>query len=76
MAGRMAAVPAHDGRGRLHLCFGMEAGEVSGWETHLRTLRIEIESRVSWPGGSHSLYFRDPDGQAIERATPGLWEGA
>ncbi len=65
----------HDGSGPLHVCFGIDGGQVSVWEDRLRELGITIESRVDWPGGATSLYFRDPDGHAVELATPGLWEG-
>jgi catechol 2,3-dioxygenase-like lactoylglutathione lyase family enzyme len=66
-------IPAHDGAGALHVCFGIEAGEVEEWARRLREHNIAIESRVEWPGGAVSLYFRDPDGHAVELATPGLW---
>ncbi|MFN0129142.1 MAG: hypothetical protein ACKV19_20930 [Verrucomicrobiales bacterium] len=36
-------------------------------------MNIPVESRIRWPGGATSLYFRDPDGHAVELATPGLW---
>ena len=32
-----------------------------------------VESRVDWPRGGHSIYFRDPDGRSVELATPGTW---
>lgn len=63
----------HDGSGPLHVCFGIGAGEVKVWETRLGELGIPVESRVEWPRGATSLYFRDPDGHAVELATPGLW---
>ena len=67
-------VPAHDGAGHLHVCFGINTSDVSQWERLLREREIAIESRVNWPGGAVSLYFRDPDGHAVELATPGLWQ--
>ena len=71
-----AFIPAHGGTGRLHLCFAIPWSEVSAWERHLATRGIAIESRVTWPRGGTSLYFRDPDGHSIELATPGLWPNA
>lgn len=69
-----AIIPGHDGSGPLHVCFGIQASDLSGWEDKLIQLGIAIESRVRWPGGATSLYFRDPDRHAVELATPGLWE--
>jgi catechol 2,3-dioxygenase-like lactoylglutathione lyase family enzyme len=34
---------------------------------------VVVESRITWPRGGTSLYFRDPDGHSVEVATPGLW---
>ncbi len=66
-------IPAHDGAGPLHICFGIAATQVNNWENRLAQFGIPIESRVTWPGGAVSLYFRDPDDHAVELATPGLW---
>lgn len=67
-------IPAHDGSGRLHVCFGIRADELPAWEARLQQLNVPIESRAPWPGGATSLYFRDPDHHLVELATPGLWE--
>jgi catechol-2,3-dioxygenase len=66
-------IPPHDGRGQLHLAFAIPVGELAAWEMHLATAGIAVESRVRWTRGGTSLYFRDPDGHAVELATPGLW---
>lgn len=66
-------IPGHDGSGPLHVCFGILAGDLSGWERKLGQSGIAIESRVHWPSGATSLYFRDPDQHVVELATPGLW---
>ena len=58
-----AIIPAHDGSGPLHVA----------WERKLEERGVSVESRVNWPGGATSLYFRDSDGHAVELATPGLW---
>ncbi len=67
-------VPAHDGNGPLHVCFGISADAVTDWEERLREQGITVESRVRWPSGAISLYFRDPDQHALELATPGVFE--
>lgn len=66
-------IPGHDGNGHLHLAFGIPLGELSAWENHLAASGVPVESRITWPRGGTSLYFRDPDGHSIEVATPGLW---
>ncbi len=66
-------IPPHDGHGRLHLCFAIPEDDLPGWERRLASLGVAIESRVDWPSGSVSLYFRDPDGHSVEVATPRLW---
>ena len=43
------------------------------WRTRLRECGIEIESEVQWERGGASLYFRDPDANLLELATPGVW---
>jgi catechol 2,3-dioxygenase-like lactoylglutathione lyase family enzyme len=69
-------IPAHDGSGPLHVAFGIARSSVSGWEDQLAEKGIAVESRVRWPGGPVSLYFRDPDGHVVELVTPGLWKTA
>ncbi|HBK05368.1 MAG TPA: glyoxalase [Acetobacteraceae bacterium] len=66
-------IPPHHGRGELHLAFAIPFGELAAWEAHLGSLEVPVESRVRWPRGGTSLYFRDPDGHSLEVATPGLW---
>ncbi len=66
-------IPAHDGSGPLHVCFGINASDLIGWERKLERFGIAVESRVRWPSGATSLYFRDPDHHVVELATPGLW---
>ena len=71
-----AEIPPHGGSGRLHLCFAIPFGELAAWERHLAERGVAVESRIRWPRGGTSLYFRDPDGHSIELATPGLWPNA
>lgn len=67
-------LPGHDGEGRLHVAFAIATDTLSAWEARLAACGVDIEGRMEWPRGGHSLYFRDPDGHLVELATPGLWE--
>lgn len=67
------AIPPHDGAGHLHFALAIPEPELAGWEARLASRGITIESRMRWPRGGTSIYFRDPDGHLVELATPGLW---
>ena len=66
-------VPGHTSTGPAHLAFAIDTSDVRTWLDRLEELHIPIESRVHWPRGGHSIYFRDPDGRSVELATPGTW---
>ena len=68
-------VPPHDGHGPVHMAFSIAADALADWEARLAEAGVAIESRVKWPRGGESIYFRDPDGHVLELATPGLWPG-
>ena len=67
-------IPPHEAAGTLHIAFGVSAEQLAAWEQHLTARGVAIESRVRWPSGGDSLYFRDPDQHLLELATPGVWE--
>jgi catechol 2,3-dioxygenase-like lactoylglutathione lyase family enzyme len=66
-------IPGHESGGPGHLAFAIDVSDAAGWEARLAGLGIAIESRVRWPLGGLSVYFRDPDNRSVELATPGLW---
>ena len=66
-------IPAHGGDGHLHLAFTIAASDEAAWTDWLAANGVDVESRVSWPLGGISLYFRDPDGHLLELITPGCW---
>ncbi|HKW97634.1 MAG TPA: VOC family protein [Bryobacteraceae bacterium] len=66
-------LPPHDGSGQLHFAFSVPAEDLAAWEKRLQENGIAIESRVAWPRGGSSIYFRDPDGHLAELVTPGCW---
>jgi catechol 2,3-dioxygenase-like lactoylglutathione lyase family enzyme len=66
-------IPAHEGVGRLHFALAIAADDLAAWEARLLERGVAIEARMAWPRGGQSLYFRDPDHNLVELATPGLW---
>ena len=66
-------IPPHDAKGDQHLCFAIPRGEVEPWARHLSAHGVAVESRIEWPKGGISLYFRDPDRHSLEVACQGLW---
>jgi len=67
-------IPQHHGAGHLHYAFSVSAEDVDRWRAYLVGKGVAIESEVTWPRGSRSLYFRDPESNLVEIATPGLWD--
>lgn len=63
----------HDGSGPLHLAFSISAEDLPAWEKLLLERGIAIETRIRWPRGGTSIYFRDPDKHSVELTTPGVW---
>jgi catechol 2,3-dioxygenase-like lactoylglutathione lyase family enzyme len=55
------------------VAFAAAGAELPAWRAHLAACGVSIERDHAWPGGGHSLYFRDPAGNSIEIATPLLW---
>ena len=66
-------VPGHGASGVQHVAFAVAPEDIDAWGTHLESNGVAVESRVRWPRGGESLYFRDPEGHSIELVTPGLW---
>src|SRR4051812_26786450 len=69
------AIPPHGSNGPQHAAFSIEASSLDVWRNRLKETSLEIESEVQWARGGVSLYFRDPDNNLLELATPGLWPG-
>ncbi len=67
-------IPPHEAAGQLHFAFAISKEDFPAWEKHLIKSGVKIESKVSWPSGGQSIYFRDPDNHLVELATPGIWE--
>ena len=66
-------IPAHDGAGPLHIGFSVAESELPAWESHFAAHGVQVLSRMTWPRGGISIYFRDPDGHLLELLSPGVW---
>lgn len=66
-------IPGHSGAGQTHLAFSITTDELVAWQQRLEEQGVAIESTVTWPSGTKSLYFRDPDQHLVELITPGFW---
>lgn len=66
-------IPPHDGHGPAHVAFAVARDSIGEWVRHLVAHDVAIESRMRWPAGGESVYFRDPEGHSLELATPGTW---
>ncbi len=66
-------VPSHGASGAGHACFRVPRSRLDAMAEQLRAAGISIESDVIWPTGARSIYFRDPAGNSLECAEPGLW---
>jgi len=66
-------IPPHDTLGAGHFAFAISPNTLAEWRAFLRQRGVTIESQVRWERGGASLYFRDPDNNLVELATPGIW---
>ncbi|MCF2447302.1 VOC family protein [Dyadobacter sp. CY345] len=67
-------IPAHDGKGPVHIAFSIDSGAIDYWKERLTSRNINIESEISFNEG-YSLYFYDTNKHLVELATPGIWKG-
>jgi len=63
----------HGAFGPGHAAFQIPSGEFEQWRERLASNQVPIEEEVDWPGGGHSIYFRDPAGICLELASAAVW---
>ncbi len=66
-------IPLHGAKGAIHIAFSVQNNTIDQWKSLMKRNSIPIESEVTWPNGSVSIYFRDPAGNSLEIAEQGLW---
>jgi catechol 2,3-dioxygenase-like lactoylglutathione lyase family enzyme len=67
-------VPAHGTKGGGHIAFSIGRNDFDLWRRRLDRAGVPLESELDWPGGGHSLYFRDPAGNSVELTTAATWQ--
>lgn len=75
---RTSPIPAHGAAGQGHVALAVAGAELDAWRERLRANGIAIEHEQDWPAGTHSIYFRDPDGNSLELIEdshyPRMWQ--
>ena len=66
-------IPPHETQGAGHFAIAIACDDLENWRARLHEHEIVIESEVRWERGGTSIYFRDPDNNLVELATPGVW---
>jgi catechol 2,3-dioxygenase-like lactoylglutathione lyase family enzyme len=66
-------VPPHETAGAGHFAFAVSPETLADWRARLNEHGVKVESEVHWERGGSSIYFRDPDNNLLELATPGIW---
>lgn len=67
-------IPLHGAKGAIHIAFSVQNNTIDQWKSLMKRNCIPIESEVTWPNGSVSIYFRDPAGNSLEIVEQGLWD--
>jgi deoxyribose-phosphate aldolase len=66
MKTRQSVIPEHGTQGHGHVCLAIPPQQMGAWRARLLAHQVDIEHEQDWPQGTHSLYFRDPDGNSLE----------
>lgn len=66
LAHRVSAIPAHGARGQGHVALAVPPAELDAWRAHLAAQGVRVEHEQTWPQGTRSIYFRDPDENSVE----------
>lgn len=63
---RESVIPDHGAYGEGHVALAIDPSDMDAWRERLETHNVSIEHEQTWPQGTHSIYFRDPDDNSIE----------
>ncbi|MCP4360251.1 MAG: deoxyribose-phosphate aldolase [Chloroflexi bacterium] len=63
---RISPIPRHGARGQGHVCLAIPPEQMEAWRERLIQQGVEIEHEQDWSLATHSIYFRDPDGNSLE----------
>lgn len=63
---RISPIPGHGAHGQGHVSLAIPPEQMNAWRQRLLAHHVVIEHEQDWSFGTHSIYFRDPDGNSIE----------
>jgi len=63
---RKSLIPSHGATGEGHVALAIPANAMASWRERLIAHGVDIEHDQEWSLGTHSIYFRDPDGNSLE----------
>jgi len=70
--------PPHGAIGPGHMAFEVPFEEYEEWKKFVAGKNVKIEEEIIWDKDAspavRSFYFRDPSGNVLEIATPGIWK--
>ncbi len=69
--------PPHGTTGPGHMAFEVPFEEYEFWKKYVAEKGVKIEEERIWDKSDpnvRSFYFRDPSGNVLEIATPGIWK--
>ena len=63
---RVSTIPGHGAHGQGRIALAISRHEMDAWRSRLPQHGVAIEHEQTWPQETHSIYFRDPDGNSVE----------
>ena len=66
--------PPHFTYGPQHFAFEVSRKDYEKSKAWIEELGIPIISKITWPGGLESFYFKDPAGNVLEIVPEGVWD--
>ena len=67
-------LPPHGAQGLFHVAFEVDKSEYTNTMDFIQAKNIHVVHQHTWPNGSLSFYFHDPDKNVLEIVEKGMWD--